>query len=119
MPTLYSRNKQNGVLFMLAIQALAFSFTGCKKPALSEPDKPPIASKEQNAPVAVPAAPAPSQIPAVATTNSPLEVLVFRNVRSWNRKPDFEEALTELGVKFEVKPSTDMERTDLARYSFV
>ena len=62
MPTLYSRNKQKGVLFMLAIQALAFSFTGCKKPAVSEPDKPPIASKEQTAPVAVPTAAAPSQI---------------------------------------------------------
>ena len=27
--------------------------------------------------------------------------------------------MTELGVKFEVKPSTDMERTDLSRYGFV
>src|SRR5262245_44561527 len=37
------------------------------------------------------------------------KVLIFRNVRSWNRKRDFEEALTNSGFKFEVKPSAEME----------
>jgi hypothetical protein len=47
------------------------------------------------------------------------QALVFRNVRSWNRRPDFEEVLTELAFKYDVKPSAEMENTDLAPYGFV
>lgn len=50
-----------------------------------------------------------------ASTN----VLIFRNVRSWGRKPDFEEALTELGFKYDVKLSAEMGATDLSSYAFV
>jgi len=50
-----------------------------------------------------------------ASTN----VLIFRNVRSWNRKPDFEEALSELGLKYDVKLSAEMGATDLSSYAFV
>jgi len=50
-----------------------------------------------------------------ASTN----ILIFRNVRSWNRQPDFEEALTELGYKFDVKPSAEMATADLSAYAFV
>src|SRR4026207_1657070 len=50
-----------------------------------------------------------------ASTN----VLIFRNIRSWNRKPDFEEALTELGFKYDVKLSAEMGATDLSSYAFV
>lgn len=52
-------------------------------------------------------------------TNSPAKVLVFRNVPSWNRSPDFEDTLAELGFDFEVKPSTLMETADLSLYRFV
>jgi hypothetical protein len=45
--------------------------------------------------------------------------LIFRNIRSWNRKPDFEEALTELGYKYDVKLSAEMGATDLSSYAFV
>src|SRR5690242_14151554 len=41
------------------------------------------------------------------------KVLVFRNVRSWNRKVDFEEVLSELGVPFEVKPDAEIAETNL------
>lgn len=50
-----------------------------------------------------------------ASTN----VLIFRNTRSWNRKPDFEEALTELGFKYDVKLSAEMGGADLSSYAFV
>ena len=52
----------------------------------------------------------------VAPTN---KVLVFRNVPSWNRSPDFEDVLSDLGFDFEVKPSSLMSTADLSRYRFV
>jgi hypothetical protein len=45
--------------------------------------------------------------------------LIFRNIRSWNRKQDFEETLTAMGFKFDVKPSAKMGETDLAAYDLV
>jgi hypothetical protein len=64
--------------------------------------------------------PAKATAPAKAVTATPsTNVLIFRNVRSWNRKPDFEEALTELGFKYEVKLSAEMGATDLSSYAFV
>ena len=47
------------------------------------------------------------------------KILVFRNIRSWNRHPDFEEALTGMHFKFDVKPSSAMRDTDLAGYDLV
>lgn len=64
------------------------------------------------------AAKAASGTSAPAIKASP-QALVFRNVRSWNRKPDFEEVLAELAFKFDVKSSAEIESTDLAPYSFV
>lgn len=57
--------------------------------------------------------------PATATTNAAARVLVFRNRPSWNRNPDFEDALSAMGIEHEVKPSAEMGSTDLAPYRFV
>ena len=54
---------------------------------------------------------------AATTTNS--KVLVFRNIPSWNRNPDFEDRLAELGTDFEVKPASLMENADLSSYRFI
>ena len=54
-----------------------------------------------------------------ASTNATRKVLVFRNVPSWNRMPDFEDALAELGLDFEVKSAEQMGQADLAAYRFV
>ena len=56
---------------------------------------------------------------APSTPNSVTNVLIFRNVRSWRRKVDFEEALTEQEIKFDVKLSAEMAATDLSPYRFV
>jgi len=53
---------------------------------------------------------------ADAATN---KVLVFRNVPSWNRSPDFEDTLIDLAHDFEVKPSSLMGTTDLSAYRLI
>ena len=92
------------LLALLGIAAFAVSVTESGNAAESAPAKAAAAAK--------PAAPAKT---VAASTN----VLIFRNVRSWNRKPDFEEALTELGFKYDVKLSAEMGATDLSSYAFV
>ncbi|GEM_PF-2283436 len=47
------------------------------------------------------------------------KVLVFRNIRSWDRHPDFEEVLKDLGYAYDVKKSEEMATTDLNGYSLV
>src|SRR4029434_6882982 len=47
------------------------------------------------------------------------KVLVFRNVPSWNRKPDFEDVLTSAGLPFEVKPASEMKGTGLRDYRVI
>lgn len=54
-----------------------------------------------------------------STTNAAVKVLVFRDSPSWNRNPDFEDALSALGMEHEVKPSVEMGSIDLAPYRFV
>jgi hypothetical protein len=109
-----------GFLLALVIPALFLCLTACKKPGPPEPAKAAPASTEQNSPNPKPVAAAESKASTVAaTSDSTTNVLVFRNIRSWRRKIDFEEVLTDFGVKFEVKPSDEMESTDLSRYSFV
>jgi len=53
------------------------------------------------------------------TANSSGTALVFRNIPSWNRHPDFEDALTEMKVTFDVKSSAEMASTDLTPYRFI
>lgn len=55
----------------------------------------------------------------VTTTDGQTNILIFRNNRSWNRKTDFEEALTELGHKHVVKPSAEMSSVDLSTFHTV
>jgi len=50
---------------------------------------------------------------------APGKVLVFRNIRSWDRHPDFEEVLGKLGYGFDVGRSRAMKTTDLSGYRVV
>lgn len=56
---------------------------------------------------------------ASATAAGGAKFLIIRNNRSWNRKPDFEEALTELDYKYDVKTSAEMSTVDLSKYRTV
>src|SRR5262249_12475821 len=46
----------------------------------------------------------PTDSAAIAQAEAGSKVLVFRDVRSWNRHPDFEEVLSDLHYQFTVKP---------------
>lgn len=62
-------------------------------------------------------------VPTDPTTLSQAEakskVLIFRNIRSWGRHPDFEEDLTTMHFSYDVKPSSTMGDTDLSAYDLV
>jgi hypothetical protein len=45
--------------------------------------------------------------------------LVFRDIPSWNRHPDFEDVLRDLAFQYDAKPSSDMSRTELSQYAFI
>ena len=107
------------VFVLLATGVLAVGITACNKPAAREPATPPSAAKApaQAAPETKPARAPEPKAPAVAGAST--NVLIFRNVRSWRRQVDFEEALTELGMTFDVKMSAEMGSTDPAPYAFV
>ncbi len=47
------------------------------------------------------------------------KALVLRDIPSWNRHPDFEDVLKDLGLPFDVKPSSEMSNVNLAGYNFV
>ena len=109
---------------LIAIGVLALGITGCNKPAATEPATAPSAGKAQaqTPPGTKPSTPAEPKAPAVAIPTVAVassNVLIFRNVRSWRRQVDFEEALTELGMKFDVKLSAEMGSVDPAAYAFV
>lgn len=103
---------------------MAASLTACK-PALTEPEAarstPPTPTTAAAEPIAA-AEPTPASKAAskpepsdnvAATKGENNRVLIFRNTRSWRRKFDFEEALGELKVKFEVRPSIAISSTEL------
>ncbi len=59
-------------------------------------------------------------INAEATGAAPAgRVLVFRDIPSWNRTPDFEAVLGNLGIPFSSKRSSEMTAADLSDYSVV
>jgi hypothetical protein len=90
----------------LALAAVVLLFAGSAALVIQQAVKPVVAQAVKPAPA-----------PATITTNS--KVLVFRNIPSWNRTPDFEDTLAELDYDFEVKPSSLMGATDLSRYRLV
>jgi hypothetical protein len=49
----------------------------------------------------------------------PGKLLVFRNIPSWNRTPDFEDALRTLKTSFVVKNSSEMKKTQLSDYRVI
>src|ERR1700722_17230171 len=61
----------------------------------------------------------PTDPQAVAQAAEKTKFLVFRNVRSWDRLQDFEEALATLHFNYDVKPSAAMAGTDLSPYDVV
>src|SRR5258708_29968122 len=92
-------------IFLLAIVSCAF--VGCRP------------NKSDIAPGVVGQSSTNSIQLGAAGPKSEVSVLVFRNMRSWNRKVDFEEQLTNLGFPFEVKSGAQMEKTDLSRHQLV
>ncbi len=66
-----------------------------------------------------PAPEPPKAAPAATVKPAESKVLVFRNQPSWNRNPDFEDVLSDLGLEFDVKESSEMASADLAPYRFV
>lgn len=113
-------------LLALGIGVLAFGIAACNKPVATESAAAPAEGKLQSQ-AKTPSEPKPTVTtptkapPATArpATGSSTNVLIFRNVRSWRRPVDFEEALTELGMKYDVKLSAEMGVTDPAGYAFV
>src|SRR5690348_7062457 len=96
------------VIVLFATAALALAITGCDKPTATSPVAAPAPPKAQSSSETKPAATSEAKAPAAATpaaVSPSTNVLIFRNVRSWRRQVDFEEALTELGMKFDVKLS--------------
>jgi hypothetical protein len=61
----------------------------------------------------------PTDPQAVAQAAEKSRILIFRDIRSWSRLQDFEEALTALHFNFDVKPSEAMAGTDLSPYDVV
>lgn len=47
------------------------------------------------------------------------KMLIFRNIPSWNRSPDFEDASRTLKLQFEVKRSSEMKSVRLSDYRVV
>jgi hypothetical protein len=88
---------------LLGGTAAVFTQPAAPKPAPGDVKNPP------------PASVAPSK-PA-AKTNA--QVLLFRNQPSWNRSPDFEDRLEELGIEFVVKPASSMRTLDLSPYRLI
>ena len=95
----------------LSFAALALGGFLCHASAADAPAKARAAEKEQT--------PADTKATAVAPSAAGTNVLIIRNVRSWKRKTDFEEALKELDQKFDVKLSAEIGITDLSRYRTV
>ena len=116
-----SKSSHKLIVLALAGSTLAFSLTGCNKPAGSQPPAVSTASKDSKQEVSSeikPAVTADSKT-AVTSANPAAQVLVFRNVRSWRRDPDFEEVLMAVNLPFDVKPSSEMGSADLSPYSVV
>jgi len=95
----------------LALAALVLLFGGAAAVVVQQ-----TIQRSQNA-----AAPKGFVLPEIKAAEVPAtnKVLVFRNVPSWNRNPDFEDVLGDLGFDFEVKPSALMGTADLSPYRFV
>jgi hypothetical protein len=103
----------------LIVIALSLLPTACKESAGPKPAGAPAAVKSEKQPATLSPAKKETTATPPASTNAPRQVLIFRNVRSWNRKMDFEEALANLAFHFEVKSSAEMEKTDLTPYLVV
>jgi hypothetical protein len=110
---------KNHLMFPAAIAAIILGVTACKKAAVSEASNPSPVVTKPTTPEAKPAVATARPAAADTTTNVSRTVLVFRDIPSWNRPIDFEDVLTDLGFNFEVKPSSEMEKADLASYLFV
>ena len=56
---------------------------------------------------------------AKAQDSTSTKLLVFRNIPSWNRSPDFEDACRTLKLPFDVKNSSEMKTTKLSNYHVI
>src|SRR5262245_35642034 len=91
----------NSFLRAFLVPTLAFCFLEVSLSG-AEPGKAQPPAKKADAPAGDPQAEIKAgKAPSASVSR---KVLIFRNVRSWKRKIDFEEALTNAGFKFDVKP---------------
>ena len=61
----------------------------------------------------------PDAVAADASSAAAGKLLIFRNIPSWNRSPDFEDASRTLGLAFDVKKSSEMKTTRMADYRVI
>src|SRR5215213_1569261 len=101
----------------LAITALIVLFGGVTAvvvtKTITKREPAPVVS---NSPGTQTAVPPPVTAATSATKAATGKILVFRNRPSWNRQPDFEDAMADMGLDFEVKPAELMASTDLSGY---
>ena len=119
-----NQTMKNGLTLSLVILVSGAALPACKQSAGPAPANVAPSAKEPAAPQVKSTSPDDSKAAALTAPNSSSQVssrqvLVFRNVRSWNRRPDFEEILTDLAFKFDVRSSLEMGSQDLAPYLFV
>jgi hypothetical protein len=104
---------QCGTVLSIIVPILGWALSsGCSKPTTSS-------GQTEQREVAPPQNRSASNQAGAAPSGGDAKILIFRNVRSWNRPVDFEEALAELKLPFHVKPSSEMKSADLSPYSLI
>lgn len=102
----------------LAVAALVVLFGGATAVVVTQTmtnrEKVQATSNSSSTPTAVSTPATAVATPAAKTTAG--KILVFRNRPSWNRQPDFEDAMADMGMDFEVKPAELMATADLSGY---
>lgn len=61
----------------------------------------------------------PDAVAQNASSAPAAKLLIFRNIPSWNRSPDFEESSRALGFSHDVKPASQMKSTRLSDYRVI
>src|SRR5262245_39009653 len=108
-----------GLVLVAALSVLGCGKQTSSNPPAAGPPAPGAQSATETKPPGAAVTKGAAAAPTAAKPESSRHVLVFRNVRSWNRKRDFEEALDELAFKYDVKSSAEMQKIDLTPYLFV
>jgi hypothetical protein len=108
-----TNTKKTAVIGTVVLLAIVAAFVMFKTTAAAR------RNAQRNASMAKARTGVPTDPQAIVQAAEKSKILIFRNVRSWNRLQDFEEALAILHFKFDVKPSSAMESADLSTYDVV